>query len=362
MRNTKAERRKKKLAERDRRQRSYRAELARRVEFPEIVISDAHADPTFAAVVREAVAKFDYRNLPSFDQEVYRQMRRDGFGRTMYELHLAMAEVRATQPDHPAGQLADFVWHFRTGDFILQSIPEADRVRFFPLNDFRVLFRHKQVVIQCVSLVQVRTSRGRAYHSRFRPTVEFAGKKYLVCFSPSVIGKLHRRLKNGRMTFAALGDIYAFFEQCRHFEPCFVRGDGERRDELVEAVSFFDNCDSQRLWNHHYVTEVLGEDYDPAQGTPYHRVGYCPVALDGDYAVATSFLPPGFCKTPEYETILRASLPWAEKERLRSLATDEMALVRLMEGSDFSAVRLFHQSGVPQVVQTHEEWFVPYGA
>lgn len=166
------------------------------------------------------------------------------------------------------------------------------------------------------------------------------------------------------MTYAALGDVYGFFEQCRHFEPSHIRGDGERRGELVGAVSFFDDCESDRMWNHHYVTELLGAGYgnDPAKGTPYHRVGYCPVALDGDYAVATSFLPPGFCKTPEYGAIMRANLPRAEKERLRALATDEMALVRLTEDCDFSAVRLFHEGGVPQVVQTHEEWFVPYGA
>ncbi len=289
-------------------------------------------------------------------------MRRHGIVQAFHDLKLTMAVIRANDPDHPAGQLADMAWLLRTGEFILQGMSEADRLRFFPVNDFRVLFKDKQVVIQCVSLVQVKTNRGRAYHSRFRPTVKFGGKNYVVCFSPSVIGKLHRRLKDGRMTYAALGDVYGFFEQCRHFEPCSVRGDGDRRNERVEAVSFFDNCRSERYWSHHYVKEVLGATFDPAEGTPYHRVGYCPVALDGDYAVATSFLPPGFCKTPEYETILRANLPWAEKERLRALATDEMALVRLTENCDFSAVRLFHEGGVPQVVQTHEEWFVPYGA
>lgn len=362
MRNLKAERRKKKLAERERRDRSYRAELARRAEFPEIVISDAHADLAFAAAVREAVGRFDYRSLPELDQDLYRQMRRDGIMPTAVAIGRSMADARATQPANPLGHFADFVWHTRTGEFILRGMSEADQVRFFPLNDFRVLFRHKQVVVQCVSLVQVKTSRGRACHSRFRPTVGFGGKNYAVCFSPSVIWKLHRRMKGGRMTYAALGDIYAFFEQCRHFEPCRIRGDGERRDEWVEAVSFFDECESERFWNHRYVKEVLGATFDPAEGTPYHRVGYCPVALDGEYAVATSFLPPGFCKTPEYEAILRANLPWAEKERLRALATDEMALVRLTTDCDFSAVRLFHEGGVPQVVQTHEKWFVPYGA
>lgn len=113
---------------------------------------------------------------------------------------------------------------------------------------------------------------------------------------------------------------------------------------------------------------LLKRHYARRRPKPKWCWGNCQTVVLGvrDHApsggVATSFLPPGFCKTTEFEAIMRAQLPWAEKERLRAMATDEMALVRLTEDCDFSAVCLFHESGVRQVVQTHEEWFVPYGA
>jgi hypothetical protein len=124
------------------------------------------------------------------------------------------------------------------------------------------------------------------------------------------------------------------------------------------AITFFEDGSDNRFWNRRYVEEVLGQ-YDPAKGKPYYRVGYCPVVLDGEFAVATSFLPPGFKKTPEYEAIGRAELSAAERQRLRDMVTHDLALVRLKDCNDFSAVRCFHNNGVPQIVQTLEEWFTP---
>jgi hypothetical protein len=181
-----------------------------------------------------------------------------------------------------------------------------------------------------------------------------------VAFTGAVIEKIQRRLLGSRMNYAALGDVYGYFELCNHFELCKVRGDGDRRDELVNAVAFFEDGSQERFWNRSYVDEVLGTDFDPARGKPYYRVGYCPVVLDAGFAVTTSFLPPGFKKTPEYAAIRRADLPSTERRRLEDMATDEMALLRLIESGDFSAVRCFHANGVPQVVQTHEEWFAKY--
>lgn len=103
-----------------------------------------------------------------------------------------------------------------------------------------------------------------------------------------------------------------------------MRGDGDRRDEFVEAITVFEDVSEERYWHHRYVEALLGAGYDPANGKPYYRVGYCPVALDGELAVATSFLPPGFKKTPEFEAICRSNLPFAEKKRLKDMATDEM--------------------------------------
>lgn len=137
-------------------------------------------------------------------------------------------------------------------------------------------------------------------------------------------------------------------------------GDGDRNNERVPAVTFFDGDIDERFWHYQYIREILGWKFDPANGKPYIRVGYCPIAIEGKFAIAKSFLPPGFAKTPEYEAIKNSDNTYLEKKRLKELATDEMAYTRLLENNDFSAIRCFHENGVPQVVQTDEKWYHPH--
>lgn len=359
MRNEKSDRRKKKLADRSKRQKEHAAALDRRAEFPEFVFDDRHADPAFAAVVRAAVEKFDFADLPSVEQRAYKVMRREGAAVAMNTLRAAMEAVRADHPENAYAQLGDIAWTLTTGELVFKNIPEADRQRLLPQNDFRILLHRDRIVVQCSSLVRARTSKGWALHSRFRPSVEFGGRQYVVAFTREVLVKLQKRFLGDKMNYAALGDVYGFLELCRHFEPCKVWGDGDRQNERVNAITFFEDVSDERYWHHRYVEALLGAGYDPANGKPYYRVGYCPVALDGEYAVAKTFLPPGFMKTPEYEALCRAHLPPAEKQRLKDMAKDEMTLLRLVEVGDFSAVRCYHAS-VPQVVQTHEEWYFSY--
>ncbi len=359
MQNEKANRRKKKLADRQRREKERSASLARRAEFPEFVFDDHHADQEFADVVRSAVKKFDFAELPSIEQTTYKVMRKEGAAIAMAKLRLAMAAVRADQPDNTYAQLGDIAWMLTTGERVFAHIPEADRQRFFPQNDYRILPHQDRIVVQCSSLLRGRTSKGSVWYSRFRPTVQFGGRRYVVAFTREVLVRLQSRFLGNRMSYAALGDVYGFLELCRHFEPCQVWGEGERRNERVDAITFFEDASDKRHWPHRYVGAILGAGYDPANGKPYYRVGYCPVTLDGEFAVAKTFIPPGFVKTPEYEAICRANLsPW-EKKRLQEMARDEMTLLRLMDEDDFSAVRCYHAS-VPQVVQSHEEWYFSY--
>lgn len=359
MQNEKANRRKQKLADRLRREKERSAKYARRAEFPEFVFDNRHADPEFASVVRAAVEQFDFAELPSIEQTTYKVMRKEGAAIAMVKLRLAMAAAKAEQPDNPYAQLGDIVWQLTTGERVYAHIPQADCLRFFPQNDYRILLHRDRIVVQCSSLQRSRTSKGWVWHSRFRPTVEFGGRNYVVAFTREVLVKLQSRFLGNRMNYAALGDVYGFLELCRHFEPCRLWGDGERRNERVEAITFFEDVTDERYWQHRYVQAILGAGYDPTNGKPHYRVGYCPVVLDGEFAVAKTFIPPGFVKTPEYEAICRASLPPGEKKRLQDIATDEMTLLRLVDKDDFSAIRCYHAS-VPQVVQTHEEWYFKY--
>jgi hypothetical protein len=359
MQNEKADRRKKKLADRRRREKERSVELARRAEFPDFEFDNRHADPEFASVVRAAVERFDFDELPPVEQTAYRIMRQRGAAVAMNTLRVAMEAIRADHPGNAYAQVGDIAWMLTTGERVFAHIPEDDRQRFFPQNDFRILPHRDRIVVQCSSLLRGRTPKGQVWHSRFRPTVQFGGRNYVVAFTREVLVRLQGRFLGNKMSYAALGDVYGFLELCRHFEPCQVWGDGERRNERVEAITFFEDVSEERYWHHRYVEAILGAGYDRANGKPYYRVGYCPVVLDGEFAVAKTFIPPGFVKTPEYEAICWASLPPGERKRLQQMATDEMTLLRLVEEDDFSAVRCYH-ARVPQVVQTHEEWYFSY--
>ena len=91
---------------------------------------------------------------------------------------------------------------------------------------------------------------------------------------------------------------------------------------------------------------------------PYaYRVGYCPVVEDGDFFLATTCLVPGYVGTPEYGTLLKASLAPGVKEamleRCKTLSYQTIANTQ-----DFSLLKWFHTHGVPQVIPSPGPLFV----
>lgn len=344
-------------------------------DFPEIVIDDADSEPSFSRAIRSAVRRFDFKQLPNYQQMIYRCMRVHGEREALDRFRQAMASVRSESPDNFFAKHGDNLWLLSAGEQILGNMTKGERSRFFPFHDFRVLPRGQTLHVQCVSLQKTRTSRDTiAYYSKRRPTIFVEGTEYILAWSrEAIIQTMWRLLNMGHEAvlkpdrishtiesmlragdaYAGLGDVNGFFELCQHFEHCKLRGGGENSASLVDAATFFDQCSNPQFWAYRYVQELGGADYDPANGTPYYRVGYCPLALDGEFAVATTFLPPGFAKTPENEKI--KCLP-----RLKAIAQDDKAPVRLTEHADFAALRHFHSHGHPQLVQSHAQWFATY--
>ena len=350
---SKTQKRKRKLEHRARRTRDTATRHARRNKFPEFVFDTYYADPDFVAVVKAAVRAFDFDELGVGERLFFELVRDEGADTALETLRTVIEEVRIDDPTNLVVILGEGAALLSLGEHVLRKIPAVQRRVFFPLHDFRIFLRGNEVVVQCSSLCPLGT---RAFYSRHRPTVEFDGKAHVVAFSRAAIEKIQRRVKGTRTNYGALGDINAYFELCNHFEPCVLPLAGAGSGE-GPAIAIFDTCATPGFAVHSFVTEVLGPTHDASQGAPYYRLGYCPVALEDGFAIAKSFLPPGFRKTPEYAAIHRARLPYEERRRLEAMATDDGALVRLIESGDFSAVRRFHESGVPQVVQSKERWF-----
>jgi hypothetical protein len=178
------------------------------------------------------------------------------------------------------------------------------------------------------------------------------GQQYIVGFSNEAIKRIGERTVHEPLGYTGVGEFFAFMDLCINYQPCTLRDGGP-------AFTFFDYC-TERMWSSNYVSEVLEKDnLDPALGRPYYRVGYCPfVIVDNRFALAKTLLFPGFSKTPEYQALQDSRLPYAEKERLKAVATHDLTLAQLQKTRDFSALKWFQANGVAQSSRLQRKCFM----
>lgn len=341
-----------KLAEHQRR-REYERRRRNRLHYPEFRFDTTHADAEFAALVKAAVATINFEDgtvFPFWHRELYQILKRGGT-RAMRDQLLSM-KLMAAEAGQPVGKLPDLYFLFTLGQTVLNRIPESDRERYLPLNDFMVVPKGQHILVIVRSLLKAKGPGGTVYYSRREPVLEIDGSPKIVAFSKHAIERICERIKpRWKNSYAALGDVFAFLDQCVYFE----------RVELYGAqlgFTFYDGCD-EGFVQHWYVEEVLGEDnLDPKAGKPHYRVGYCPAVVEGGFVKAKTFLFPGYASTPEYDLVMRSPLSRAEKSSLLDCSKD-LDAYKLYDGHDFSLIRWFHDNGVPQVVQLSREVFAP---
>jgi len=308
-----------------------------------------YGDPEFVQVVRAAMRTINFEDASVFqpwETELYQMLRRDGAGAVGDQLLFVKLE------DDVTGRLAEAQFRLNLGQAVLTRIPESERERYLPINDVMFVLQghHIRVIFRC--LLTAKGPGGTIYYSRRKPTLEIDGVPKIVAFSRHAIDRICERIKPRWKThYAALGDVFAFFDQCMYFERCDLFG-----GQL--AFTFYDGC-KPGFVQYCYVDKVVGgENLDPKAGKPYYRVGYCPAVIEGDFLKAKTFLFPGYANTPEYGRLVQSSLPWPEKRSLVERITG-LDSQRLYESQDFGLIKWFQDHGVPQVVQLQQEVFAP---
>ena len=306
------------------------------------------------AIVKDAISRFDFAELGKTEQIAFSMMKQFGTAHALASIKNNMCKLQEEGVDDAYIASADLQWLLSVGHAIFSRISDDVKRRFLPMNDVQFIHRDDVIVAKFRSLLTQKSSGGTIYYSRYKPTIDFEGKEYVVGFSTEALKRTCERTGKDPLRYASLGDVYAYFEDCQYFEPCTLR-DGS------PAFSFFDECShhspqlasSQRLLSE----KILGtKEVDPAKGKLYYRVGYCPVARDKGFAKAKTLLFPGFKKTPEYEMLDKAYMPPDMKRRLQHLATNS-DMSSLWEEGDISALKWFHDNGVPQVIQTAKPLF-----
>lgn len=328
-------------------------ERRRQDQYPVVEISSTKGTAEFVGLVRTALTTIDFDDPTFCDpgmREVYKLIRQEGWPYALKCLKAAMAEREEAGDKFASIGVAAFIMHF--GDALLSRIPEETRRRLMPYNDVRVMFRGRKIVLEFSSMLTEKGSMGTIFFSRRRPAIEFDGKLAIVAFSRHAIERICERLNPRYLTYAAAGDVHAFFSSCVYFEPVTLHGN-------QPAFCLFDACHEPGFVQYDtYVRQVLGkENVDPFGGQCFYRVGYCPVVFENGFAKAKTFLYPGFSGTPEFGAVLRANLPRTQRDALIRDATNNSA-TEVVVNDNPATIKWFHEHGVPQVVQMKRDVFV----
>ena len=317
----------------------YHAEQSRiyAQKFPAFVYETNGTPPAFVELVQQAIKQINFRDpdmFSSWETELYKREKQHGFA--------VIREFIEVTKDNPVARM-----HFTCslGHRVFSLIPQEKLRRWIPYHDLQIIPVGRQIRVIFRSLQQAKGPGGTIYYSQFKPRLNINGKKKIVAFSQHAIERICERIVPRWYTYAGLGDAFAFFDQCIHFQ----------RSDLPDrqlAFTFYDQC-RKGFFNWKYVEEVLGEATQD-DGHYYRRVGYCPAVIEGDFVKAKTLLFPGHDGTPEYPLVWASDVPVAVKRQ----ATD-MNASWIEATQDFRLVKFFQQRGVTQVIHDDREFFKP---
>ena len=338
-------RKKQKAKSRQRRTQKKQASFREKHQYPKFEYNTSNSNEEFVELIRGIVDSLDFEDSSLFSSE-HRKLLRilADQGVVNLENHL----LKESEGVSRTMITNDFCLHI--GKIIFENIPARDQSALLPINDVRVIpvgncFRLIFSKLETVSI------KGHAlYYSRHEPKVNIDGKKRTVVYTWHMMERTRERLNPRWEQYAAAGDVHAWFSHCLHFEPCYL-------EDNQEAVTFYDIAIPGFKSFQIYVLGVLNRnEIDLSKGFFYYRAGYCPVVIEGEYAIAKTFLYPGFKSTPEFKLIEKSDLPRSEKTRLSNLSRENNAS-NVIVNEDIELIKWFHNNGVPQVIQTNRKMF-----
>ena len=320
--------------------------------YPFLLIKEANGNPELVSLIKEASEKIYSSSFSGFsrlERKFYQDMRSANYSSALSAYKKAIAKPN----DHGRLTVSSKDIHLILSGFgekLIELIPQESRSRLFPFNDFKVDFQGKNLEITFSSLLAKKSSEGTIFYGPRKPQIKFEENHYTVGFSRHAIQRICERQNPRYMTYNGLGDAFVFFGSCLYYKPVYLFG-GQ------PAFVVFNLCDNQGFIQYEYLKRVLGkENYKKEQGRCYYQVGYCPVVFHEGFAVAKTFLIPGYTGTPEYGLLINSDLPHHEKGRLLQMthnATEDDVILK----ENWELIKWFHDNGIPQVVQLKEKVF-----
>jgi len=304
------------------------------------------ADPGFIKLIKDTINSSSLFELEKPEREMLKKIKRIG----------SLEYVASLTSESNQIDILDAIrFTSLIGDFIFKKIPKDLVTAYLPYNDARFVFSldGQQIIVQFRGLNHIRVDRQTFYCSKYKTKINIKGKDYIVAFSKHAIDRTCERIAiEDYHNYAGLDDMYSYFELCNYFE--FVElSDGS------PAFTCWDRCgDSGSFWHHSYAENITnGESRKHPNETVYWRVGYCPIVLVEEYALAKTLLFPGYGKTPEYQILKESNLSRYEKARIMSQAKNQ-TMLEIMHSNDFECAKWLHENTVPQIMYSEKSLYL----
>ena len=344
----------------------HKAQWKRACRFPKLEIApDCNADPEFIDAVYSAARKVNFGDTKFFDKldrNTWKIVAKIGF-QSFEKLCDCISEIRAEDVPN-AGDIWLQEEQNRLSQTIYTLIPERIKSRFMPHNYFIIQPKGKIIFLNCQRVISQRTSQGKIHVGLNNTSLEVGECKKQLVFTTHTLERVCERIAPRWEThFSDLMDVVRFLAYIPQLEVTTLHGD-------QPAVVLFSACGSSIYFTYKiYVEGILGQqNYDSSQDYFEYRLGYCPIVFDGQYAVAKTFLPPGYKGTPEYGLLLNSELPKTDKNKMLSLVKNHVRDTQRAE-EWMPLVKWFHENGVPQVrpriqnnQQIHKSRFAEMGS
>jgi hypothetical protein len=235
------------------------------------------------------------------------------------------------------------------GGWVFAQLPAECREHPLPFFYYHISPVDKSLLVTFEFLPRVPSEYGTIYHSPYKPTVRMGGGHFNVGFLRHAIERVCERLSAVQpITYGCFQPLAIFFQHCVYFEHLNLP-DGQ------EGIRLFARCDGQ--FGRSYLSQAASLDEATIERDLEQYVfvlGYCPVDIVRRFAVAKSFLYPGYRNTPEAALVNTAPISSATRHALRAAAKDN-TLAEVVKTNGFDLFKWYHDNGVPQVLLREED-------
>jgi hypothetical protein len=353
--NTKAVKRQQKKQQKElKRRKRQKQEAVRKVQwqracrFPKIEIApNCTAAPEFIDAVYSAAQKVNFNDcdhFDKFDRMVWELVATDGF--QLVEQIWKKGNWGLANTLKNSGLFLKALTLTKLAEAVYSQIPAKIKDRFMPHQHFMITPVGKVLQVYCNSLFKKASSGGNIHFSINTPLLESGAEKRPLGFTTHALERICERIApQWKTKYVQVMDFVRFVVNVPPFETVRLHG-GQ------PAIVLFAVCGNPHSIIHGiYVNEILGrQNFDLNGNDPEYRIGYCPIEFNGPFAVAKTFLLPGYKGTPEYDLLRGSGLGNSEKNRLLTLAKNH---VRDHDQAEewIPLVKWFHENGIPQVRQ-----------